>query len=424
MSKYNLSVLVRCKNESEWLPFLFDSLKAQQKIYLQTVLVLDNQSYDSPRSLCNLYPSLPLKFCDYHNAYLPGEMLNHGINLLLNDSDPGYILIISAHCFLKSSHSVYNLIDAIASTDKYRCAYGRQIPMSNSDSQAIRDLSLIYTKEPKIINSAASFNNAFSVIKSLAFSDHLFDPKVANLEDMIWAHDEIQLGYGIQYVPSAEAVHYHGPHHSNSLSRLKSTEATIRSFKDVFNIELVEPFISEEYIAQLFFGVPSYKFLISNESLVTSLHYVVHSEDEFADLLRLDVNESQIFVVESSEENSLYSLLPLLYSRVLTALPHILYFVIYDNSYDPQFPVIYLSQAANLLRKRFANAIWPVAESKHIPFDSDMKIFENEKFSSLLNNKLLRFESRRGNGLIVTRKVFLNPKLIFQSYSAFCITPS
>ena len=43
-----------------------------------------------------------------------------------------------------------------------------------------------------------------------------------------------------------------------------------------------------------------YKFDF-HESLVTSLHYVVHSEDEFADLLRL-INESQIFVVESSKK--------------------------------------------------------------------------------------------------------------------------
>ena len=65
---------------------------------------------------------------------------------------------------------------------------------------------------------------------SLAFSDHLFDP--VGLEDMIWAHDEIQLGYGIQYVPSAEAVR------TMALITLivylgLRAEASIRSFKYV-----------------------------------------------------------------------------------------------------------------------------------------------------------------------------------------------
>ena len=79
-----------------------------------------------------------------------------------------------------------------------------------------------------------------------------------NLEDMIWALMDFT-GYSIKYVPTAEAVHYHGPHHSNSPARLKSTETTIRSYK-VLNIT-VEPYINHRHVEQLFFGVPSDNFL-------------------------------------------------------------------------------------------------------------------------------------------------------------------
>ena len=184
MTKQKISVLIRCKNESEWLPFLLDSLEKQVSVEYSSILILDNNSDDEPECLAPLYPHLPVKFINYSLPYLPGQMLNYGINSLLKEDKVDYILIISAHCFLRSSRSLHNLMQAISCSPKYRCAYGRQVPMSNSDSQAIRDLSLIYTKEPKTISSSASFNNAFSIIKKSALREHLFDDTQPRRHDM------------------------------------------------------------------------------------------------------------------------------------------------------------------------------------------------------------------------------------------------
>ena len=284
------------------------------------------------------------------------------------------------------------------------------------------EIFLIYTKEPKTISSSASFNNAFSIIKKSALREHLFDDKATNLEDMIWAHNEISLGYSIKYVPTAEAVHYHGPHHSNSPARLKSTETTIRSYKDVFNIELVEPYINHRHVEQLFFGVPSDNFLSTQYKILESLCFIVTSEKDKKSLVDLGINDSQMLLVRSSTDSTMYSLFPQVYSYLKKEKPWFLYLVIYDNSFDSQFPAISSHQAAKLLSQRFANCIWPVAKSKHIPFDMDMRILEEEKFADSFNNKLIRFESRRGNGLIVTRKALNDPKLLFTSYSAFCLS--
>ena len=82
-----------------------------------------------------------------------------------------------------------------------------------------------------------------------------------------------------------------------------------------------------------------------------------------------------------------------------------------------RYPLTKLQAFVNVSR-----IVFGLYKSKHIPFDMDMSILEEEKFADSFNNKLIRFESRRGNGLIVTRKALNDPKLLFTSYSAFCLS--
>ena len=54
--------------------------------------------------------------------------------------------------------------------------------MTISDAQAIRDLALLYPKESRVIQQAAAFNNAFSLIDYRALHDNLFDAETTNLK--------------------------------------------------------------------------------------------------------------------------------------------------------------------------------------------------------------------------------------------------
>ena len=82
------------------------------------------------------------------------------------------------------------------------------------------------------------------------------------------------------------------------VTRLKSTETTIRSYKDVFNIELVEPYINHRH-EQLFFGVPSDNFLSTQYKILESLCFIVTSEKDKKSLVDLGINDSQMLLVRS-----------------------------------------------------------------------------------------------------------------------------
>ena len=68
MTKQKISVLIRCKNESEWLPFLLDSLEKQVSVEYSSILILDNNSDDEPECLAPLYPHLPVKFINLFSS--------------------------------------------------------------------------------------------------------------------------------------------------------------------------------------------------------------------------------------------------------------------------------------------------------------------------------------------------------------------
>ena len=62
------------------------------------------------------------------------------------------------------------------------------------------------------------------------------------------------------------------------------------------------------------------------------------------------------------------------------------------------------------------NKCWRQNNSQNIIFDRQGKVQDHYERSSLISDKLISFESRRGNGLIVTRKILKSPELLFKSY--------
>ena len=84
--------------------------------------------------------------------------------------------------------------------------------------------------------------------------ENLFDKRTTNLEDVIWANNEIKKGFKIAYCGDSEVVHYHGPHHSNSPKRLDQTKNTIKNNAKIFNINLRTANIIKSDIISIFAG--------------------------------------------------------------------------------------------------------------------------------------------------------------------------
>ena len=234
-----IDILIRAYNESIWLPQLFRSLINQKGNKIRNILLLDNNSNDKPEKIANQFAELNIIYKKYDKEYLPGEMLNYGFRVLKElvkneDISSDYLCTLSAHCFFHTNDSLLTLHDYVESIPKCRAGYGRQVPMTISDAQAIRDLVLLYPKENRLISKSPSFNNAYSLIKYEALLEHLFDNETTNLEDVIWANDELQKNFKIAYCGESEVVHYHGPHHSNSSARLEQSVGEFVSSCDAF----------------------------------------------------------------------------------------------------------------------------------------------------------------------------------------------
>lgn len=195
-------VVIRCKDEIEWLPRVIKSLTNQTK-KPENVIVVDDASIDGSH-----------EYAAKHNCklviYDKKEFnYSYALNLGLRETVHENVLILSAHCELVTKNSVENMQRILA---KYNAAgvYGRQIPTVNSNAIDTRDLLTTFGREEIIFKKFPFFHNAFSLIQRSAWVDIEFDEKSNGIEDRIWARDQALRGRSIVYTPEAVVFHEHG----------------------------------------------------------------------------------------------------------------------------------------------------------------------------------------------------------------------
>jgi len=294
--------------------------------------------------------------------------------------------------------------------------------MSISSAKAIRDLSLLYKNEEKLITSAAQFNNAFSMISWDALDEHMFDEATTNLEDVIWAHEEIRRGNNLLYSPDASVVHYHGPNHDDSIERLDSTTKTIKLYEKVFHTKLVKPKVDPGQVTYVCFGSQNIALMNAMQQHEFSTSTLVAVNFENTDTLSLSFDKIIKINIETDFLKPIYSLLPKLVSGLIDEGCYSPYFVVLDNSFDENYPLVTPSMAADAIRCKFANAIWPVAATKNLHFDIGGNLLGMEDMSTFISEKVRRYEAKRGNGLIVTQKAMRNPQVLIKNYKTMELT--
>ena len=416
-----IDILIRVNNEAEWLPLIIASIQAQEGAEVNNILVLDNRSTDGCESALKHFSDPRIIYKKYDHAYRPGEMLNYGIDTLIHlNSGSKYVVIISAHCYFVNNIALKNIFSSLLVNHKARAAFGRQVPMNISDPQAIRDLTLLYPSESRTIKRAAAFNNAFSLIAYDALREHLFDATTSNLEDVIWAADELELGNEIVYAADAEVVHHHGPHHSNSVERLRGTKNTIKLHEKVFNTVLHAPQIDEKDILPIFAGMPTSKKLL--KYLVTDLKGIPRiiwaDKGSIPDDLKTDPALMILHrVKESTLSNSMYQEFPLVLDGLNELKVFYPYLIFYDNSYDDKYHIVDTKAAKSALEEKFSRVIWPVVESQNLIFtwSEEDKYVTNTKVINGVLGKIHNLVTVRGNGLVVARKALTGPAVIFDN---------
>ena len=149
-------VVIRCKNEMDWLPRVIESLK-KQTIKPSKIILVDNSSEDGSQQYAMEQDCCVVKYdkSDFNYSY--------ALNLGLRETSQEEILILSAHCELHTPRSVENLIE-VRHAYKAAGVYGRQIPTVNSNPDDTRDLVTVFGRERIVFEVYPFFHNAFSLI--------------------------------------------------------------------------------------------------------------------------------------------------------------------------------------------------------------------------------------------------------------------
>ena len=199
-----VSIIIRTKNEERWIVPCLESLFNQTYRNFE-IIIVDNYSTDKTIEKAKQFKiSKILKI----KKFLPGKAINMGIK----KSKGTYAVILSAHAIPTNNLWLEKLVKAIEEDEKFAGVYGRQEPMSFSSPSDKRDMLLVFGLDRKYQIKDSFFHNANSIIRRKIWNKIIFDEKVTNIEDRIWAQEAINHGYKIMYEPEASVYHYHGIH--------------------------------------------------------------------------------------------------------------------------------------------------------------------------------------------------------------------
>lgn len=216
-----VSIIIRSKNEEDWIGHCLNAVFSQDYENYE-VIIVDNQSEDKTLDIVKSYP---VKKIVNIEKYLPGYAINEGVK----EASGKIIVIVSAHCIPKHNQWLINLVRNF-NDENIAGVYGRQLPVSFSAPQDIRDMFITFGLDKRVQIKDYFFHNANSAILKSVWNQFPFDDLATNIEDRIWGKKVTEAGYQLIYEPHAEVYHHHGIHQMQNTIRAQST---IKILKDV-----------------------------------------------------------------------------------------------------------------------------------------------------------------------------------------------
>ena len=221
VKKKLVSIIIRGKNEARWLKILLKELK-KQTIQDYEIIFCDNNSEDNTLDILkrnNVKKILKIK------EYRPGKVLNEAIK----KSQGSYISILSAHCIPVNKFWLKEHLEEIKKNKNVAAVYGKQFPMPGSSIQNLIDLDIIFKNQAIIYKKDPYLNNANSIYNAKLLKKNLFDSKLTNIEDRVWANKITKKKYLVVYSAKSPVFHLHGVHqHNNSSGRAQTTYSILK----------------------------------------------------------------------------------------------------------------------------------------------------------------------------------------------------
>lgn len=242
-----VSIIIRTKNEEEWVRHSLEKVFNQKYQGSFEVIIVDNASSDNTVQIAKQYP---IKTVVNISEYTPGKSLNAGIE----KSQGEFLVFLSAHCVPRSDLWLQYLLMHF-NEKEIAGVYGRQVPIASSHPSDVRDLYIAFGLERRIQKIDTFFHNANSAIPRRIIDKYPFDESVSNVEDRLWAQSVISDGYQLVYEPSAEVFHYHGIHQMHDHERSAMTFSVLNRQED-FSVNKLLPDSMKPENRQIYCVIP------------------------------------------------------------------------------------------------------------------------------------------------------------------------
>tara|TARA_B100001059_G_C17832031_1_gene585275 strand:- start:1716 stop:2357 length:642 start_codon:yes stop_codon:yes gene_type:complete len=199
----NISIIIRNKNESEFIGFSIQScLDFFDK---PEIIVVNNNSVDDSMDVVQNFNNRTKIITTNIDNYKPGESINHGVKYSSND----YILVLSAHTQITE----LNFDSVKKDLEKHMAVFGKQIPIHRGKKITPGYIWTNFNDEKQInkfskIENRLFLHNAFCFYKRQTLIDNPMPSQYAGKEDRFWAKDIVDKNGSYLYNPFYKCFHF------------------------------------------------------------------------------------------------------------------------------------------------------------------------------------------------------------------------
>jgi glycosyltransferase involved in cell wall biosynthesis len=226
----SVSIVIRCKNEEQFIGATLEKIFAQDISVSYEVLLIDSGSTDNTLEIARRYPvsifSIPSE------SFTFGYALNYGIER----AKGSIICLLSAHCMPADDRWLYELISPIIG-DNADATYGCQLPIRGINPFEEVSLSRHFPEEGKA-SGRVPFSNANCAFLKAMWLAVKFDEQLPSWEDYLWYH-LLQKEYVFVYTARAAVYHTHRFSLKKTGQRAFRDGRAFRMFKERYHIDLV-----------------------------------------------------------------------------------------------------------------------------------------------------------------------------------------
>ena len=213
----NISVIIRCRNEEQWIGHSNQSVL--DTFDKPEIIVINNNSTDESMNIVKMFKKdkslknggnyTDIKIYNMDN-YSPGKSLNFGVTKCSNN----YILILSAHSQIVKCNfdKIKELLNTGAPIDSHCVVWGKQIPIYKGKKITPRYVWSNFKDKDEVNYFCKGENryflhNAFSFYAKNILVKYPFDEELAGKEDRYWINDMIDGGLKSYY--DSDTICYH-----------------------------------------------------------------------------------------------------------------------------------------------------------------------------------------------------------------------